>query len=113
MWADAQAESGWEVTGMEAPGLPMIVSSGWCMRATREMYILASDLGGRDNNRRIRIPRGMVKSVTEVTFVSRGRELDVTTLMEARHGEEVPERTQSRESGVRKGRKGAPRRRGK
>lgn len=79
---DAEAETDWKPVAEIRSGLPRIVSTGWLLGESRTELILASDLGGNDTNRRIRIPKPVIQSITEIDLMTKGRKIDIQELIQ-------------------------------
>ena len=64
-WFDAETNSGWESKNEKKPTVPLITTVGFLIVKTKKLVLIASTVS-KDlcHNSRIKIPRGMVKSLT-------------------------------------------------
>ena len=63
LWIDAETGHGWEEETEIDVVLPPATTIGFLLKETEDALIIASTISGSSSNSRIKIPKGMTKSV--------------------------------------------------
>lgn len=67
-WLDAQTDLGWKDPDEGKTPNPMVFSVGWMIEETKDAIVLAADIGpDMSTNRRLEIPRGMLRGMDDLT----------------------------------------------
>lgn len=63
IWVDAETSHGWEEHAEANATLPTAITIGFLIRETEDAYLVASTYSDTASNARIKIPKGMVKTI--------------------------------------------------
>ncbi len=90
-WLDAQACAGWETIENEtADGCPLCTTLGFLVYRDEDHIVVASTIEGENMNTGMKIPVGMIKSITTINIGEiDGKETDTTRLSNGK-GQTLP-----------------------